>query len=89
MQNSLYCEMPNSPDTLHVLLIGFASVVLMVPLAGAVEYTDYFSAVGYNSPNECLEYDTKQSDGQISVILELWGMRSTSSLPFLWNGSTQ
>ena len=35
-------------------------------------------------PNECPRYDTKQSDGEVPVILKLWGMRSTpllSSLP--------
>ena len=30
-----------------------------------------------------LEYDTKQSDGEAPVILELWGMLSTSSLSSL------
>ena len=34
-------------------------------------------------PNECLEYDTKQSDGEASVMLELWGMQSTPSVPSL------
>ena len=34
-------------------------------------------------PNECPGYDTKQSDGEISVMLGLWGMRSTPSLPSL------
>ena len=33
------------------------------------------------SPNECLVYDTKQSDAEVPVMLELWGMRSISSLP--------
>ena len=37
-----------------------------------------------------LEYDTKQSDGEAPVILELWGMQSTpllSSIPgSLWSG---
>ena len=33
--------------------------------------------------NECPKYDTKQSDGEAPVILELWGMRSTLSLPLL------
>ena len=28
-------------------------------------------------------YDTKLSDGEVSVMLELWGMWSTSSLPSL------
>ena len=34
-------------------------------------------------PNECHGYDTKQSDGDIPVMLGLWGMRSTTSLPLL------
>ena len=34
-------------------------------------------------PNKCPGYDTKQSDGEASVILELWRMRSTPSLPLL------
>ena len=32
-------------------------------------------------PNECPRYDTKKSDAVVPVMLELWGMRSTSSLP--------
>ena len=28
-------------------------------------------------------YDTKQSDGEVPVIVELWGMRSTLLLPSL------
>ena len=39
---------------------------------------------GKTSPtNECPAYDTKLSDGEVPVILELWGMRSTPSLPLL------
>ena len=33
--------------------------------------------------NECPGYDTKQSDGEIPAMLELWGMRGTPSLPLL------
>ena len=33
--------------------------------------------------NECPRYDTKKSDGEVPVMLELWGMRSTPSLPSL------
>ena len=33
--------------------------------------------------NMCSGYDTKQSDGQVSVMLELWGTQSTPSLPSL------
>ena len=38
---------------------------------------------GMRLPNECRGYDPKQSDGEASVILELWRMWSTSSLPSL------
>ena len=34
-------------------------------------------------PNECPDYDTKQSDGEVPVMLELWGMQSTPLLPLL------
>ena len=33
--------------------------------------------------NEYPGYDTKQSDGEVPVMLELWGMWSTPSLPLL------
>ena len=33
--------------------------------------------------NECPIYDTKQSDGEVPVMLRLWGIRSISSLPLL------
>ncbi len=33
--------------------------------------------------NECPGYDTKQSDGEVPAVLELWEMRSTPSLPSL------
>ena len=34
-------------------------------------------------PNGCPWYDTKRSDGEVPVMLELWGVQSTSSLPSL------
>ena len=49
--------------------------------AGAVEYTVCTSEGGKNPPNECPGYDTKQSDGEVLAVQELWGMRSTPSLP--------
>ena len=52
--------------------------------AGAVEYTDCFSAKGKTPPpKECPRYDAKQSDSKVLAVLELWGMRSTPSLPSL------
>ena len=42
--------------------------------AGAIEYTNC---------NKCPGYDTKQSDGEGPVMLGLWGMWSTPSMPLL------
>ena len=56
--------------------------------AGAIEYTDCSSRRGVwrPQPNECLGYNAKQSDGEVSV-LELWRMPSTLLLPGqLWSG---
>ena len=49
----------------------------------AVEYTDCVSAEGLDAPNECPGYDTKQSDGEVPIMVELWEMQSTPSLPSL------
>ena len=50
---------------------------------GAAEYTDCISAEGKDSPNECPGYDTKPSDGEAPVMLELWWIQSTPLLPSL------
>ena len=62
-------------------------------LVAAISYTDCFSAEGVRHPsNEFPAYDSKQSDGEVPVMLELWGMRTTPtpSLPLLpgphWHG---
>ena len=44
----------------------------MAQSAGTVEYTDSISSEGWDFFNECPEYDTKQSDDEAPVILELW-----------------
>ena len=38
-----------------------------------------------NPPNHngCSGYDTKCSDGEVPVMLELWGMRSTPLFPLV------
>ena len=41
---------------------------------GAVEYTDSFSAEGQDPPNNRPGYDNKQSDGDVPVMQEFWGM---------------
>ena len=63
---------------------------MMALSAGAVEYTDCFSTERYDSPNACPWYDTKQSDDEALIKLELWGMQCTPLLPSipspLWLG---
>ena len=51
--------------------------------AGAVEYIDCFPAEGEDPLPECPGYDTKQSNGEVPLMLGLWGMRRTPSLPLL------
>ena len=57
----------------------------IAPSAGAIEYTDCTSA------RSVLIYDTKQSDGEVPVMVGLWGMQSTPLLPLLpgllWPGA--
>ena len=40
--------------------------------------------------NDCSGYDTEQSDGEVPVMMEIWGVRSTPLLPLhpgpLWPG---
>ena len=55
----------------------------MAQSTGAAEYADCISAEGQDSLNEYSRYYTRQSDGEAPVMMELWGMRSTSSLPSL------
>ena len=38
---------------------------------------------GVRHLKDCPDYDTKQSDSEVPVILELWGMRCTPLLPSL------
>ena len=57
--------------------------IISAQSAGAGEYTNCISAEKYPSPNECPGYDIKQSNGEVAVMLELWGMLCTPSLPSL------
>ena len=79
-----------SPTTLFVFHVVFLSssygwivgqtvLFFLAQTAGAVEYTDCRT----RPHNECPGYDTKQSHGEVPVILELWGMRSTPLSPLL------
>ena len=51
--------------------------------SGAVEYTNCTSAVGYDPPSPWVSWiGHKLSDGE-ALVLELWGMLNTPSLPLL------
>ena len=69
-----------------ILKFGFSFWIHLIYLLTsrlALQNTQTASLQRDKSPlhNKCLEYDTKQSDGEVSVMLELWGMQSTPSLP--------
>ena len=67
-------------------MLPFLYNMIIAKSVGAVEYTDWISAEGkdaHPTPNECSEYDTKQSDGEVPLMLEFWEMWSTPSLPSL------
>ena len=50
----------------------------------AVEYTDCTSVEwGNTHPNKFPGFDTKQADGEVTAMMELWGMWRTLSLPWL------
>ena len=63
---------------------------LLAQSAKVVEYTDLIFAEWEDLTNKYPIYDTKQFDGEVPIMLELWGMRSTHSLPSLpgplWSG---
>ena len=62
---------------LYVTHLSLSLFLSLAQLARAAEYTDYISA---DSPNECPVYDTKQTDGESTVMLELWG---NTEYPFI------
>ena len=72
------------------ILIGALGTILIAQSAGDVEYTNYTSTEEWDLPNESPGYDTKESDGEVPVTQELWGMRIILALPLfpgpLWPG---
>ena len=65
-----------------VHIYSYANLYITAQLAWDVEYTDCIYSKSKNLlHNECPGYDIKQYDGEVPVILELWGMQSTPSLP--------
>ena len=56
-------------------------IYIYCPVGETAKYTDCFSTERKTPPHGSSRYDTKQSDGEVPVMLELWGMQSTPSLP--------
>ena len=52
-------------------------LLFLMLLSGPVSLTTPLQWSKTHHPNECPGYDTKQSDGEASVTLELKGMQST------------
>ena len=70
-----YYDIMSSILSSIVLLICLINYQLFSLSAGTVEYTDDFPVEKVRFPfNECLGYDTKQSDGEVPVMLELGGI---------------
>ena len=72
-------------------IVGYwVSNTFIAQSAGAVEYTNCIPTERKDPTKECPDNDTKQSDWDVPVMLELWGMRGTPSLPLvpgpLWPG---
>ena len=62
---------------MKMLLYIYIYIYILAQVAGAVEYT------GCTPTNACPVYDTKQSVGDVPVMLDIWGLRTTPSLPSL------
>ena len=70
-----------SPRLVKNAKVDLAMKPLHPTSAVAIKYVDCISDEGKNLHNQCPEYDVKQSDGKFPVMLELWWMWITSSLP--------
>ena len=66
-----------------IIIIIYSFLRVFAQSAGAVEYILHLCRGVRPSSNECPGYDTKQSNSEVPVMLGLWEMRSTLSLPLL------
>ena len=67
----------------HILIQvkGIRYLILTCPVGWKSRIHQLLLCRGMTPPNECPGYDTKQSDGEAPVMLELCGMQSASLLP--------
>ena len=68
--------------TIYIYIYSQTNVTLPNQL-GLENTPTAFLPRGESPPTECPGYDTKQSAGEVPVIQDLWGMRSTPSLSSL------
>ena len=79
------CNQKFYPAILTLLLI-FAITTKNCPVGWGCRIHQMLLCRGGKKPplhHECPRFDTKQSDGGVPVILELWGMQSTPAFPSL------
>ena len=67
----------------HTRVLSFLNSVFYLVAWGFSIHRLHLFRGGKTPPNQCPGYDTKQSNGEVPVILDHWGMRSTRSLPSL------
>ena len=63
--------------------VGTKIQVLICPVGWGWRIHRLLLCRGVKNPDECLCYDTKQSNGEVLAMLKLWGMQNTPSLPSL------
>ena len=82
-QNSREFYAYHSPGHIRVFVYTICSYGQIALLLRWFAAFTYYVAQSVTPPYECPGYDTKQSDGEAQVMLELRGMQSTPSLPSL------
>ena len=65
-------SLPSTFDTFQVIPVGWGYRIHRLLLCRGLE-----------PPKECPGYDIKQTDGEVPVMLKLWGMQSTPSFTLL------
>ena len=63
--------------------VGLSTLAKHCPVGWACRIYWQHLCRGARPHYECPDYDTKQSDGEVPVMQELWGMQSTLSLPLI------
>ena len=67
----------------HIYMCDSVSTFTRCPVGWGCRIHRLFLCRGVRPPPTSVLYDTKQSDGEVPAILELWGIWSTPLLPSL------